>query len=617
MGGIRPRTLAVALTVAIPLAAAVPALAFDPQAEVQNYAKTTERDRYIVKTPEFQARLTQQEVQDNVDLAEIAAAEVPALAAGEGRNFLGNVCSNRKRECAGDVRFYDWEKTVPGAIVEPVLFTGRSGATLSGNVWAVEGGTAPRPGIVITTGSVQAPETLYWGLAAFLAQRGYVVLTYDVQGQGRSDTLGEEPDEGEGVPAQQAPNFVDGTEDALDFLLSKPSRPYSPRPSCTSGTNHEPRHLARVGLGLNAPFNPLHGLLDPERIGIAGHSLGASAVSFVGQKDPRVDALVAWDNLGGAGKRSDCGSAPESRTDAQITKPALGISNDYGLTPTPFTSDPDPEGKTGAFQDYRAAGVDSMQVNVRGGTHFESSFIPGQTVPPLGQATLRGYDLVAWYTTAWLDKYVRCVGDSACAAQADRELLTTRWQTDRRNGEVDPAGDANLFSFYFRSRYSFTTAGGLPVACDDMRSGCATMAFDGDRSDFSLLGSAFATPAAGGAAGAPPSPAPACALGQAGGEARDTLVGTDAGDALRAAGGGDVLRGLGGEDCLFGQRGDDRITGGAGRDRLRGGTGDDLVRAADGEPDTVSCGGGRADRARVDRRDEVARGCERVRELDG
>ncbi len=378
-----------------------------------------------------------------------------------------------------------------------------------------------------------------------------------------------------------------------------------PRPSCSSGTSHEPRHLTRVGLGLNAAFNPLHALVDPERIGIAGHSLGASAVSFVGQKDPRVDALVAWDNLGAAGKRSDCDSAADTRTDAAITKPALGISNDYGLTPTPNTRDPDPQGKSGGFEAYRAAGVDSMQVNVRGGTHFESSFIPGQTVPSLGQATLRGNDLVAWYTAAWFDKYVGCIGDAACAAQADRELLTTRWQADRRNGEVDAAGDPNLYSFYFRSRYEFTTAGGSKVACDDMRAGCASMAFDGGDAEFSLLGSAFANAGgSGGSAGGSPSSPRACALGQLGGRSRDTLVGTDAGDALRAAGGDDRIRGLAGDDCLFGQAGDDRLSGDTGHDKLRGGKGNDRLNAADGEPDQVICGGGRADRARVDRRDE-------------
>ena len=96
---------------------------------------------------------------------------------------------------------------------------------------------------MITTGSVQAPETLYWGFAANLAKRGYVVLTYDVQGQGRSDTSGAAPDEDEGVPSQAGQPFYDGTEDALDFMLSTRSAPYDPRPSCGNandgtGTDH-------------------------------------------------------------------------------------------------------------------------------------------------------------------------------------------------------------------------------------------------------------------------------------------------------------------------------------------------------------------------------------------
>ena len=50
--------------------------------------------------------------------------------------------------------------------------------------------------------------------------------------------------------------------------------------------------------GLNAAYNPLWQLLNPKKIGLAGHSFGAAGVSFVGQKDPRVSAIVAWDNLG-------------------------------------------------------------------------------------------------------------------------------------------------------------------------------------------------------------------------------------------------------------------------------------------------------------------------------
>ncbi len=450
--------------------------AFDPALEAKNFAKVSERNVYVTGTPEFQTRLQQQNIED-VGVLEQLLLEDPE------RNPT-NVCSNRKNECAGDVRFYDWEESGYG-VMTPVLFTARNGSVISGAVWGTAGGPVQRPAIVITTGSVQAPETLYWGLAATFAKAGYIVLTYDVQGQGRSDTFGEAPDEQEGVPSQQGQPFFDGTEDALDFLLSTPAQPFDPRPSCGNanedvGTDHSPKHDRRVGEGLAAAFNPMHSLVDSSRIGIAGHSLGASAVSFIGQRDPRVDTLVAWDNLSapeeGVFGNHECPSNPDSREGPALTKPAMGISNDYGLTPTPFTSDPNPEGKNAGFSDYQTAGVDSMQVNIRGGTHYESSLIPGNTIPVLGTGTRRGQDLVAWYTLAWFDKYVK--GD----ATADARLLTDRWCDDALTKDVDQNGDGNMFSFYFRSRYDFTLSGGAPATSNDMRAGCpatpADPAFD-------------------------------------------------------------------------------------------------------------------------------------------
>lgn len=593
-----------------------PAAAFDPDAEAQNYAKIRERSQHVVLTPEFQARLAQQGAQDNLDQAQIQADEL-AAEPGDRRDFAGNICFQRKEQCAGDVRFYDWDGTAGTRV--PVLYTARSGATISGNVWATEGGPAKRPGVVITSGSVQAPETLYWGLAATLAKHGYVVLTYDVQGQSRSDTFGEAPDRNEGVPSQAGQPFYDGTEEGLDFLLSTAANPYEPPDSCGNansgvGTSHLAKHERRVAAGLNATHNPFSDLVDPERIGIAGQSLGAGAVSYIGQIDPRVDAIVGWDNLRAPDTRPDCpsGSSPRPE-DPPITKPALGVSNDYGITQTPFTADPDPQGKTAAFQAYQAAGVDSMQVNIRGGTHFEAAFIPGSFTPvPLGAATLRGNDLAAWYTAAWFDKYVKCPGAAdplACEANADERLLTDRWRNDAPGQAVDAAGDPNVFSFYFRSRFDITDAGGVERACDDMRAGCPTMAPDSRPTPYSFVADAFRPDDPGGGGG----PGERCILPQRGTSAADsdqTLPPTAAGDAIRGGGGPDRLRGGAGRDCLFGQRGNDRLHGGADDDRLQAGNGRDVVIGGPGA-DRLGCGKGR-DRAVADADDAVRATCERV-----
>jgi dienelactone hydrolase len=474
----RGHLLTVVGCVAVLLVAASPARAFDALREADNFSKINERERYVTLTPGFQTRLQQQNAQDATDYPQI-------LADDPERDFAANICAHRTNECAGDVRFYDWQKDGFG-LKHPVLFTARDGATISGTVWATRSGPPKRPGVVITTGSVQAPETLYWGLAATLAKHGYVVLTYDVQGQGRSDTFGQGPDQQEGVPAQAGQPFYDGTEDALDFLLSSPNHRFEPRRSCGNANGgvarqHFGKQRRRVKAGLNAPYNPFWKKLDHSRIGIAGHSLGAGAVSYIGQLDPRVDAIVAWDNLSAPDSHPACPSHSSPRPDhPAITKPALGMSADYFLVPEAYTSDPDPQAKNQGFLAYQRAGVDSMEATIRGGTHYEFSFLPGNTLPyPLGTATLRGMDMVAWYTTAWLDRYVKCGKDTACKRRADARLLTNRWRDDAREGEVDPNGDPNLYSFYYRSRYALRVPGAGSEACANMRAGCASMKPDG------------------------------------------------------------------------------------------------------------------------------------------
>jgi len=407
------------------IAAPAGAEAFSGNQELLNFSKITERELHVTLTPDFLTQLLTQTALAPVQFAQQLAADPERQPA--------NICGIHGFECAGDVRFYNWGANGHG-IVRPVLFTARDGATLSGHVWATRAGPPKRPLIVITTGSVQAPEQLYWGQAATLAKHGYVVLTYDVQGQGSSDLLGEGADQFEGVPSQSGEPFYDGTEDALNFALSTPSHPYEPVPSCSTGTSHTAKQDRRVAAGLDAPYNPLSDLVDPSRVGIAGHSLGAAAVSFVGQKDPRVKATVAWDNLGVPAQSvagsplsvPSCASNPASRMAPPITKPAMGISNDYGIVPQPFTSDPNPQGKNDAFLAYRSARVDSAEVVIRGGCHEESAFIPGVVtgVYPLSCGTLRGNDLVAWYSTAWFDKYVK--GDGRLG---DRELLSDRWRS--------------------------------------------------------------------------------------------------------------------------------------------------------------------------------------------
>ena len=186
-------------------------------------------------------------------------------------------------------------------------------------------------------------------------------------------------------------------------------------------------------------------------------------------------AIVAYDDLSAPTTTFTCaGGSSQRPATVPITKPALGMSADYGLVVTPNTSDPDPHGKSAASLAYTQAGVDTGELIIRGGTHYEFSFIPNPGFP----ATLRGMDLVAWYTRAWMDRYVK--GDK----KADSALFTDRWRNDAREAAVDPDGDANLFSFYYRSRLKIGKVG-----CEDLRTGCPALKPDG-QGPYSYLGAA-------------------------------------------------------------------------------------------------------------------------------
>jgi dienelactone hydrolase len=487
-------------------AAAMPPTVFNPVTEAQNFSITQQRQA-IYDTPQYQAQLT---IDSQTSTEQALATE----AADPGRFFTDDLCWNLGNGCAGDIRLYNWAANGYG-IVRPVLFTARDGATISGHVWATVAGPARRPGIVITNGSVQADEQMYWYAAQTLAKDGYVVLTFDPQGQGQSDTYGQAPDSNEGYPAQtDGRPFYDGTEDAINFLLSTPRQPYEPVNSCSTGTSHAAKQNARVAAGLDAAYNPFWSLLDPTEIGLVGHSYGAAGISYIGQWDPRVKALVALDNLGGPGPASGavpgsgpspqgsigeagCPADPADRTTVAITKPGLGISADYGLPPTPNTSLPDPTFKEQESVAYSQAGVDSGQIVIRGGSHLDFSFIPNQAFG----ASLRGPDITDWYTSAWFDKYLKH------DPSADARLLSERWQADPVEAGVDPNHDGNAFSFYDYSRLDIGLAHGGRFDCEDLRDGCPGMvptAHDGWPGDYSYIGidtSPDATHGAGAAAG--------------------------------------------------------------------------------------------------------------------
>lgn len=399
-----------------------------------------------------------------------------------------------------------WEERTGGAVV-PVTFTSSDGARLEGNVWLPPPGTPTlpdgrHPGVVVTDGSIQAYQNLYYWAAQGLAQYGYEVLTYDVQGQGDSDLFpGGCPDLtdpsrcGKGVPYQQNYNFYQGAEDSLSFFVSSPSRPY------------------------HGAYNPGWAQLDPNDVGIAGHSLGAAAVSWVSQCDSRVKAVVAWDNLSPI-RPKQCAAnvtVPKPYQSTRLHAPGLAMTNDYEFNMQPATTVPDPNGgsgvlgdKTAGFLSLAKAGIDSEDIAIRNGTHLTYSYIP--YVLPANEI---GERIAFHYTLAWFDEYLRGGRDALLPARdtafsrltslgpydmsADRNLNhASRGAADLSFGAggydpvaaaanpADPAAGnvpyeiqgiptRNTLSFYYYSEYrlhNVSTRGRPLHTCNDMLGGC-------------------------------------------------------------------------------------------------------------------------------------------------
>jgi dienelactone hydrolase len=316
-------------------------------------------------------------------------------------------------------------------------------------------GPGPYPGVVMVPG-LQAYNEIYEWLGEGLAENGYMVLIPDPQGQGDSETLPHNPDGSIDCSASGCPNTP--TDDfpevpsGLDFLLSTPARPDPD----AKGANAEG----------TLTYNPEWRLLDPSKVGVAGHSLGAIAVTSAGQDDPRVDAVVAFDNLDGNITLAK---------GARIHAPALYFGVDYAfpslLLPQNPQSPPDPsQHEAHAYAQTVSAGVDSMVVVPRASTHYEFSYQP---FPGSLQASRYGERVAFYYTLAWFDRYLK--GEPG----ALERLTATRFDGSADTSSIgagtfdpsaaaaDPADPAagnvpykigamcvsDLLSFYYRSGY--------------------------------------------------------------------------------------------------------------------------------------------------------------------
>ena len=146
----------------------------------------------------------------------------PALADGPGLG-LGQLPFYEDEQAP-----YDWQGSWSGAEVSFASL--RSGASLYGVLFTPKPSPSGRvPAVVIVPGSGPGVQSFYQWAARDLAGHGYVALTVDPQGVGRSETFGTLPCDGAlpevcpGVPWQQATNYVDAFVSGLRFLSREPT----------------------------------------------------------------------------------------------------------------------------------------------------------------------------------------------------------------------------------------------------------------------------------------------------------------------------------------------------------------------------------------------------------
>lgn len=412
-----------------------------------NMARATERQGYHFTTPAYWEASAQTFPDTWLQgvMRQVEDADEGRIYAGLGQLLPGgNV---------GDPEAYD------EGIRHEVEFLDRDGTKLVGNVWEctafTEAGQAC-PGVVVTTGSIQVTQHMYGWLARHLQATGYTVFTFDVRGQGESETT--RPRNPFRVNPQDRRNFENGTVDALRFFLSTPDDPYVPVDWTAAEVD------AAKNSGTDADWsNPVPGALDAGHLGLVGHSLGATAASVVQQcatgtwvsplpdacagETFDIEAIVAYDSL--------------SRGVTPVVPAFDHRSDGYFISPEPTPTSPPPAERIdfttmdsmSPFGWWHTNDVDVCSITGRGFTHAEWS-----QIAYIVSATRYGVAQAKYYTLAWLDRYVH--PDSAVNEAGQWRLV---------DGPIpdEPAGQhlahrASLFSGRYESACWIEGVGSAP-----------------------------------------------------------------------------------------------------------------------------------------------------------
>ena len=120
----------------------------------------------------------------------------------------------------------------------------------------------------------------------------------------------------------------------------------------------------------------------------------------------------------------------------------------------PKSSPSDAAVRLSGFESWRAAGVPTYQLNVRGGTHVEWAHIP--TFPTTDWDGW-GNELAEHVSLAWLDFWLKTDDERRAPGVAGRPSPAGRERAERRLLEAEPW--RGWLSFYYDSARYFPPAG--------------------------------------------------------------------------------------------------------------------------------------------------------------
>jgi len=251
-----------------------------------------------------------------------------------------------------------------------VEFKNRYGTSLHGEIVLPKRGqtqaTAQKYPVILALEGLNTNTAMYRWWHQLFADAGYLVFAFDFSGQGRSD------DEVQGDPG----NNIEEAQDALSYLLNN---------------------------------SPVRQFIDPARIGVIGHSMGAIATMGLQAVEPRLKAAVA--------------AAPISEIQSVFDKnpiPVMIQTGDYDGPIAPIVA----VNPAVVRPVYNKLTSDRAFIVADAATHAQ------HTNYPLLPTSTCGREVAAQYSLAWMNYHLLCNSEALKVLQTPHPRLSYLWASE-------------------------------------------------------------------------------------------------------------------------------------------------------------------------------------------